>query len=169
MIGESPDDQPVRLYEIHLGGVHRIVRRHATLAAASPPPSSATQSTLARRDEGGKRSSDPTALLHPPQAPDEIGRLGGYRVLGVLGAGGIALPNAPALALTRHGEAAGTASAVVGAAQFGIGAVAAPLVGVLGTDALAMAGVVAGGMILALGTLLLSTRSPRVEQVAATA
>ena len=86
----------------------------------------------------------------------------------VLAAGGIALPNAPALALTRHGEAAGTASAVVGAAQFGIGAVAAPVVGILGTDALAMAVVVAGAMILALGVLLLSTRSPRVQEVPAT-
>jgi DHA1 family bicyclomycin/chloramphenicol resistance-like MFS transporter len=90
-------------------------------------------------------------------------------LLAVLAAGGIALPNAPALALTRHGEAAGTASAMVGAAQFGIGAVAAPLVGVLGTDALAMAAVVASGMILALVILLLSTRSPRPAPIEAEA
>ena len=46
---------------------------------------------------------------------------------------GLALPNTPALALTRHGEAAGTAAAVLGCVQFGIGAVVAPLVGAFGT------------------------------------
>jgi DHA1 family bicyclomycin/chloramphenicol resistance-like MFS transporter len=46
---------------------------------------------------------------------------------------GLALPNTPALALSRHGEAAGTAAAMLGSVQFGVGAVAAPLVGVLGT------------------------------------
>jgi DHA1 family bicyclomycin/chloramphenicol resistance-like MFS transporter len=79
-------------------------------------------------------------------------------LLVVLAAGGIALPNAPALALTRHGEAAGTAAALLGAAQFGIGAISAPLVGLLGTDARAMAAVVAVAMLLALGVLILSTR-----------
>ncbi|UYM06680.1 multidrug effflux MFS transporter [Solicola gregarius] len=42
---------------------------------------------------------------------------------------GLALPNTPALALSRHGEAAGTAAAMLGCVQFGIGAVVAPLVG----------------------------------------
>jgi DHA1 family bicyclomycin/chloramphenicol resistance-like MFS transporter len=46
---------------------------------------------------------------------------------------GLALPNTPALALTRHGEAAGTAAAVLGAVQFGVGAVVAPLVGLFGS------------------------------------
>jgi DHA1 family bicyclomycin/chloramphenicol resistance-like MFS transporter len=73
----------------------------------------------------------------------------------VLAAGGLAMPNAPALALSRHGEAAGTAAALLGAVQFGVGAVAAPLVGVLGTGAVAMATVVAGGMVAA--TLVLRT------------
>nr|WP_253289653.1 hypothetical protein [Verrucosispora sioxanthis] len=68
------------------------------------------------------------------------------------------LPNAPALALTRHGEAAGTASALLGAVQFGIGAVAAPLVGVLGTGAVAMALVIAGGMVSALVVLVVVVR-----------
>ena len=58
----------------------------------------------------------------------------------VLAAAGLAMPNAPALALSRHGEAAGTASALLGAVQFGVGAVAAPLVGVLGTGAVADGG-----------------------------
>lgn len=52
----------------------------------------------------------------------------------VLGAAGLALPNTPALALTRHGEAAGTAAAMLGFVQFGVGAVVAPLVGLLGSD-----------------------------------
>ncbi|MBC8994674.1 Bcr/CflA family drug resistance efflux transporter, partial [Micromonospora chalcea] len=76
----------------------------------------------------------------------------------VLAAAGLAMPNAPALALSRHGEAAGTASALLGAVQFGVGAVAAPLVGVLGTGAVAMALVVAGGMVAALAVLLVVVR-----------
>jgi DHA1 family bicyclomycin/chloramphenicol resistance-like MFS transporter len=67
----------------------------------------------------------------------------------VLAAAGLAFPNAPALALSRHGEAAGTASALLGAVQFGVGALAAPLVGILGVGATAMAVVVAGGMVAA--------------------
>lgn len=46
---------------------------------------------------------------------------------------GLTLPNTPALALTRHGEAAGTAAALLGAAQFVIGGAAAPLIGVMGS------------------------------------
>jgi DHA1 family bicyclomycin/chloramphenicol resistance-like MFS transporter len=80
----------------------------------------------------------------------------------VLGAGGLAIPNAPALAMSRHGEAAGTAAALLGAVQFGVGAVAAPAVGVLGTGATSMAVVVASGMVLALLTLFVVTRSARV-------
>lgn len=86
----------------------------------------------------------------------------------VLGAGGLAIPNAPALAMSRHGEAAGTAAALLGAVQFGVGALAAPAVGVLGTGATAMAVVVAAGMILALSTLFLVARSPRVAAPAPT-
>ncbi|AGL19952.1 multidrug effflux MFS transporter [Actinoplanes sp. N902-109] len=62
---------------------------------------------------------------------------------------GLAMPNAPALALSRHGEAAGTAAALLGAVQFGVGALAAPLVGILGVGAVAMAVVVFGGMLAA--------------------
>lgn len=51
----------------------------------------------------------------------------------VVGSVGLSLPNTPALALTRHGEAAGTAAAVLGAVQFGIGALVAPLVGMFGS------------------------------------
>jgi len=67
----------------------------------------------------------------------------------VLAMVGLAMPNAPALALSRHGEAAGTAAALLGAVQFGVGALAAPLVGMLGVGAVAMAIVVFGGMLAA--------------------
>jgi MFS transporter, DHA1 family, multidrug resistance protein len=67
----------------------------------------------------------------------------------VLASVGLARPNAPALALSRHGDTAGTAAALLGAVQFGVGALAAPLVGLLGVGAVAMALVVAGGMLAA--------------------
>jgi len=67
---------------------------------------------------------------------------------------GLVLPNAPALALARHGEAAGTASALLGAVQMGVGAITSPVVGLLGNDALAMGAVVLGGAVLALAVLL---------------
>jgi DHA1 family bicyclomycin/chloramphenicol resistance-like MFS transporter len=71
----------------------------------------------------------------------------------VLAAVGFVLPNAPALALSRHGEAAGTASALLGAAQFGLGALTAPLVGALGNDAVAMATMMTGGSAIAFAAL----------------
>lgn len=76
----------------------------------------------------------------------------------VLAAVGLALPNTPALALSRHGEAAGTAAALLGATQFGVAAVTAPFVGVLGNDAQAMALVVTAGMAGAVAVLLLVVR-----------
>jgi DHA1 family bicyclomycin/chloramphenicol resistance-like MFS transporter len=80
----------------------------------------------------------------------------------VLAAAGLALPNAPALALSRHGEAAGTAAALLGAVQFGVGALSAPLVGLLGTGSLAMAIMVAGGMLAAVLVLLVVVRPFRL-------
>jgi MFS transporter, DHA1 family, multidrug resistance protein len=63
----------------------------------------------------------------------------------VVSLAGLALPNTPALALTRHGEAAGTAAAVLGCLQFGIGGVIAPAVGAFGsTTAAPMAAVMLG-------------------------
>lgn len=76
----------------------------------------------------------------------------------VLFACGMALPNAPALALSRHGEAAGTAAALLGAVQFGVGAAVAPLVGVLGNDATAMGAVVVGALVLAIVVLAVVVR-----------
>ena len=83
----------------------------------------------------------------------------------VIGTCGLALPNTPALALSRHGEAAGTAAAMLGMVQFGVGAVTAPLVGVLGTStAVPMASVIFAGTGLA-SVLLLTVirRDPHVD------
>ncbi len=55
---------------------------------------------------------------------------------------GLSLPNTPALALTRHGESAGTAAALLGAVQFGVGALVAPLVGLFGSSTPAPMGAV---------------------------
>ncbi|MFI5936338.1 multidrug effflux MFS transporter [Actinoplanes sp. NPDC051494] len=75
---------------------------------------------------------------------------------------GLVMPNAPALALGRHGEAAGTAAALLGAVQFGVGALAAPLVGVLGVGPVAMAVVVFGGMLAATAVCFLVVQPHRL-------
>jgi len=84
----------------------------------------------------------------------------------VLAAVGLALPNTPALALSRHGEAAGTAAALLGAAQFGVAALTAPFVGTLGNDGRAMAVVMLLGMAGALAVLLLVVRPGMAQQAA---
>jgi MFS transporter, DHA1 family, multidrug resistance protein len=72
----------------------------------------------------------------------------------VLASAGLSMPNTPALALNRHGEAAGAAAAVLGFLQFGVGALIAPLVGAFGGHTAApMGGVMLG--VTALGGLLL--------------
>ncbi|HET7526056.1 MAG TPA: multidrug effflux MFS transporter, partial [Burkholderiaceae bacterium] len=52
-----------------------------------------------------------------------VGGLAGFvlPVWGILAAMGLVIPNAPAVALSRHPDAAGTAAALLGAAQFGLG------------------------------------------------
>ncbi|GEL17512.1 multidrug effflux MFS transporter [Pseudonocardia asaccharolytica] len=82
----------------------------------------------------------------------------------VLAAGGLALPNAPALALSRHGEAAGTAAALLGAVQFGVGAAVSPVVGILGNDATAMGVVVGAALLLALFVLVTVVRPWRLTE-----
>ncbi|MGY1639920.1 multidrug effflux MFS transporter [Geodermatophilus sp. SYSU D00703] len=82
----------------------------------------------------------------------------------VLFSGGLALPNAPALALSRHGESAGAAAALLGAVQFGVGASVAPLVGVLGNDAAAMGTVVVGALLVAIGVLVTVVRPWRLAE-----
>ncbi|RBY75466.1 Bcr/CflA family drug resistance efflux transporter [Geodermatophilus sp. TF02-6] len=82
----------------------------------------------------------------------------------VLSCCGLALPNAPALALSRHGEAAGAAAALLGAVQFGVGAAVAPLVGLLGNDAVAMGTVVVGALVLAIAVLVGVVRPWRLAE-----
>ena len=96
----------------------------------------------------------------------QIGGLVGFLapVLAILGAMGLVIPNAPAVALSRHPDAAGTAAALLGAAQFGTGAVVAPLGGALGNGALALAAVMTVGMVIALVALLLVARADPAEE-----
>ena len=75
-------------------------------------------------------------------------------VWAILAAMGFVLPNAPAVALSRHPDASGTAAALLGAGQFGLGAAVAPLVGVLGNDELALAAVMTATSVIALVALL---------------
>lgn len=74
---------------------------------------------------------------------------------------GLAFPNAPALAMSRHGQIAGTAAAMLGAVQFGVGGLAAPLVGLLGNGKLAMALVVACAMVAAAAMTVAAVRPSR--------
>lgn len=85
-----------------------------------------------------------------------VGGLTGFlvSVWTILAAMGLVLPNAPAVALSRHNEAAGTAAALLGAGQFGLGAAVAPLVGVLGNDEFALALVMTVGTVVALVALM---------------
>jgi len=78
----------------------------------------------------------------------------------IMSAAGLSFPNAPAIALNRHGDAAGTAAALLGAAQFMIGGLIAPLVGALsdGTPR-PMAAVILGTSALALVLMASARRS----------
>jgi DHA1 family bicyclomycin/chloramphenicol resistance-like MFS transporter len=105
------------------------------------------------------------ALLTAAGATGAGGLVGVLVPLGVVVAtAGLALPNTPALALTRHGEAAGTAAAMLGAVQFGVGAAVAPVVGLLGSSSAAPMGAVMLA-VTSLAALLLFTvvlRDPTV-------
>ena len=76
----------------------------------------------------------------------------------VLFTAGLALPNAPALALAQNGDRAGSAAALLGAVQFGVGAVVSPAVGLLGNDALAMGAVMVVVLVAALAVLVVVVR-----------
>ena len=89
-------------------------------------------------------------------AAADVGGLAAFvlPIWAILAAMGFVIPNAPAVALSRHPDAAGTAAALLGAGQFGLGAAVAPLVGVLGNDELALATVMTAGSVVALAALL---------------
>lgn len=77
---------------------------------------------------------------------------------------GLSLPNAPAVALHRHGAQAGTAAALLGASQFAMGGVVTPLVGALedGTSRPIPMVILAAGLV-GLATMLLAGRRLRAE------
>ncbi len=75
----------------------------------------------------------------------------------VLAFQGLIPANASAIALSRHGERAGTAAAVIGAVQSGLAGAVSPMVGVLGGDAVAMSVVMLAALVLALLVLVLAT------------
>jgi DHA1 family bicyclomycin/chloramphenicol resistance-like MFS transporter len=81
----------------------------------------------------------------------------------IVSAAGLSFPNAPAIALSRHGATAGAAAALLGAAQFLIGGSVAPLVGVLGNGAVAMAAVMVSTTGLAAVVLAVSARRTRAQ------
>ena len=83
----------------------------------------------------------------------------------VLFTAGLALPNAPALALAQNGDRAGSAAALLGAVQFGVGAVVSPAVGLLGNDAVAMGAVMVVVLVLALAVLVAVVRPWQVLDV----
>lgn len=85
----------------------------------------------------------------------------------ILGACGFTFPNTPALALSRHGEAAGTAAALLGAAQFAVGGMAAPAVGAFGSgSAVPMAVVMATGMTVGALVCWLALRRDTMQDAA---
>lgn len=73
-------------------------------------------------------------------------------------------PNASALALSRRGDRAGTAAALIGALQAGTAGVVSPVVGLLGGDARAMSVVILAVLLVALSVLALGTTAYRGER-----
>ena len=77
-----------------------------------------------------------------------------------LGTAGFVLPSAPAIALASNPHRAGSAAALLGALQFGLGAVIAPLTSINGTPtAVSMAAVMAGVIVIAAVLLVAVRRS----------
>lgn len=81
----------------------------------------------------------------------------------VMFAVGLSFPNTPALALSRHGEAAGSAAALLGAIQFGMASVITPLTGLVSTgNAVGMAVVMAGAVWIGAIVLLVLVQPSRI-------
>jgi DHA1 family bicyclomycin/chloramphenicol resistance-like MFS transporter len=76
----------------------------------------------------------------------------------VLAFQGLIPANASALALSRHGEIAGTSAAMIGAVQSLLAGVVSPIVGLLGSDTIAMSSVMLGAGLLAF--VVLATATP---------
>ncbi len=71
------------------------------------------------------------------------------------------ISNASALALSRHPDRAGTASAVIGSLQGALGGAVSPLVGLLGGTGVAMGFVMLGAAVLAVAVLAVGTPAYR--------
>ncbi|SNU00294.1 MFS transporter, DHA1 family, bicyclomycin/chloramphenicol resistance protein [Ruaniaceae bacterium KH17] len=74
----------------------------------------------------------------------------------------VTMPNGASLALAEQGHRAGTAAALLGAFQSGIGGLLSPLVGVFGGDVRAFAIVALGALVIAL-TFFLSGPRPQLR------
>ena len=90
-------------------------------------------------------------------------------VIGLTCTWGVIQPNAVALGLANRPEIAGTGSAILGFAQFSTAAIAAPLVGVAGSDtAIPFALVVIGFAALSFASVvLLALRTPALTRTSA--
>lgn len=87
----------------------------------------------------------------------------------LLGTGGLISPNAVTMALAEHGRTAGSASALVTAAQSGVAGSVGIIAGVLGGDAVAMAIVMLSATLLSGTMLTLAMRAHRAVAVASAA
>lgn len=75
-----------------------------------------------------------------------------------LGTAGFVLPSAPAIALASNPHRAGSAAALLGALQFGLGAIIAPLTSLNGTPTAVTMGAVMAGVIVVAAVLLVLVR-----------
>ena len=81
----------------------------------------------------------------------------------ILAVNSVVPPNSTALALSRHGDRAGSAAALIGAIQSGVAGSVSPLVGVIGEGAMAMSIVIVG--VIALALLVLAFGTPAYRRV----
>ena len=84
-----------------------------------------------------------------------------------LATAGFVMPSVPAIALEANGHRAGSAAALLGALQFGIGAVIAPITGLFGQTAVAMAVVMFGVIVISAGLLAALSAGWRTQARAA--
>lgn len=75
-----------------------------------------------------------------------------------LGTAGFVLPSAPAIALASNPHRAGSAAALLGALQFGLGAIISPLTSINGTPTAVTMGAVMAGVIVVAAVLLVLVR-----------
>ncbi|WP_251152687.1 multidrug effflux MFS transporter [Cellulosimicrobium sp. Marseille-Q4280] len=75
-----------------------------------------------------------------------------------LGTAGFVMPSVPAIALERNAHRAGSAAALIGAAQFGVGAVIAPVTGLLGGPPAVTMAAVMFGVVAVAGAILVAVR-----------